>query len=288
MEFNLQNQNNFDMSEKQLKFAYWFVTHKILLKRIFFVVSFTISSLLLLYGIYGFVDYFLISGPKERKLISQLPKTLINQEVIYRQRAQSLEILNTYLLPSAGKYDIVAKIRNPNDKWYAEFDYNFLVDGKEVGARKSFILPKEEKFVFELAFEAPQGAKTVSLSINNIQWRKINPHQIPDYSEWAKVHLNFPVFDISFDGAVKTDQKIFSEANFKVTNSTAFDFWQVNFKVILYRGPVIAGVNFVTVDRFYVGERRGLVARWYEPIFGVTRVEVYPEVNVFDKKNYIK
>lgn len=287
MVLNPQNQSNFDMSERQLGFAYWFVTHRILLKKIALSVFIVFDAVFLLYGLYGFVDYFFITGPKEAKYISQLPLSLVNPEAIYKERARSLEILSTHLVPSAGKYDLAAKIRNPNEDWYAKFSYNFIVDGKPTKVQEGFVLPKEEKFLFELAVERT-GARLASLAISDVRWQKINLHEIPDYEVWKKVNLNFPISEIVFNGAMRTDTKVFSQADFKVKNLTANDFWQVDFKVILYRGPVLAGINFVRVDRFYAADERSVSLVWYESIPGVSRVEVYPEVNVFDEKNYIK
>ncbi len=285
---NFQNQNNFGPSERQLGLAYWFVTHKILLKKIGIGILIAVSSLFLLYGLYGFADYFFITGPAERQLISQLPKNLVNFDIIHKEAAQSLRVLNTYLIPSGGKYDLAAKIGNPNDKWQAEFEYQFIIDGAPAGIKNGFILPGEEKYIFDLALERPKGAKNVSLTINRVRWQKINPHQIPDYDIWKKVRFNFPVSDISFDGAVRADAKVFSQAKFTVKNSSAFDFWLVNFSIVLYRGPVIAGVNVAGIDRFYANAEKDAVAAWYEPIPGITRVEIYPEVNIFDEENYIK
>jgi hypothetical protein len=282
-----QNQNNFDMSERQLGFAYWFVTHKILLKKIALGVFIVFDAVFLLYGLYGFVDYFFITGPKETQMLAQLPKTLVDFRVVHQEAARGLEILSTNLVPSAGKYDLVAKIRNPNEDWYAKFNYNFIVDGKPTKIQEGFILPKEEKFLFELAVEG-MGARTASLTMSDIRWQKINPHEIPDYSEWKRIHFNFPISDISFNGIVRADSKVFSQATFKVKNLTAFDFWHVDFKAVLYRGPVIAGVNFIQIDKFYTSDEKDVTLTWYEPIPGVTRVEVYPEVDVFDEKNYIK
>lgn len=285
---NTNLQNDPDISERQLGFAYWFVTHKILLKKIGTGILMAVSSLFLLYGLYGFADYFFITGPAERRLIAQLPKNLVNFNSIHQEAAGSLRILNTYLISSGGKYDLAAKIVNPNEKWRADFDYQFIVDGLPTAVKNGFILPGEEKYVFNLAFDAAKGARNVSFNINEIRWQKIDPHQIPDYSAWKKVRFNFTVSDIVFDGAVRSDSKVFSQAKFKVKNSSAFDFWQVNFNVVLYRGSVVAGINTASIGQFYANSEKDLVATWYESIPGVTRTEVYPEADIFDNESYIK
>lgn len=288
-----QNQNNFDMSERQLGFAYWFVAHKILLKKIALGVFIAFDAVFLLYGIYGFVDYFLITGPKEKQMLAQLPKTLVDFRIIHQETARGMEILGTHLVPSSGKYDLVAKLRNPNDKWRASFDYYFLIDGKPTDLKTGFILPKEDKFIFELAYlpaqaGGAQGPKSLSFAISKVRWQKINPHQISNYDSWKKLRFNFSVSDITFNSAVKVDSRVFSQADFKAKNLSAYDFWQVDFKVVLYRGPVIAGANFVHTEQFRAADSRNLAATWYEPIPGVTKIEVYPEVNIFGDSVYMK
>lgn len=287
MALDPQNQNNFDMSKRQLGFAYWFVTHKILLKKIALAAGFVISSLFLLYGVYGFVDYFLITGPKEKQMLAQLPKMLVDFRVIHQKAARGLEILSAHLVPSSGKYDLVAKMRNPNDKWRASFDYYFLIDGRPTDLKTGFILPKEDKFIFELAYAA-QSPKSLSFVIDKVRWQKLDPHKISNYDSWKKLHFNFLVSDITFNGAVKVDSRVFSQAGFEVKNLSAYDFWQVDFKAVLYRGPVIAGANFVHTEQFRAADSRDMAVTWYEPIPGVTKIEVYPEVNIFNDSVYMK
>ncbi len=287
------SQNDFNMSEKQLGFAYWFVVHKILLKKIALGVFIAFDAVFLLYGLYGFVDYFLITGPKEKQMLAQLPKTLVNYQSVRREAAAGLEILSAHLVPSSGKYDLVAKLRNPNDKRRANFDYYFLVEGRPTILRTGSILPKEDKFILELAYlpaqeGGAQSPKSLSFAIDKVRWQKIDPHQIPNYENWKKLHFNFPISDIIFNSAVKVDTKTFSQANFKVKNLSAFDFWQIDFKIILYRGPVIAGANFVHTEQFRAADSRNLGVTWYEPVPGVTKIEVYPEVNIFDDSVYMK
>jgi len=289
MAIDPQNPNNLNMSERQLGLAYWFVTHKILLKKIFIGAFIVFDAIFLFYGLYGFVDYFFIGGPREAQYLAQLPKNLVNLDAIYKERARNLEILGTYLIPSSGKYDLAAKIRNPNGNWWASFDYYFMLEGRPTEIKQGFVLPGDEKFILSLANAVPGGgARTASFFIDKIRWQKIDAHTIPNYEAWKKVNLNFLVSGIVFNGAVKTDSKVFSQADFKVKNLSANDFWQVDFIVILYRGPVLAGANFVRTERFNSSDERDLSLIWYESIPGVSKVEILPEVNVFDENNYIK
>ena len=133
------------------KFLEWVILHKLQLKRAakIFLIIFSLCGWG--YGIYGIVDWAFITGPGERQAIARLHETLVNYSV--RKLAQPIEVRATSLLANI-KYDAYARVRNPNQDWSAVFEYGFSMPGEETRLNKGFILPGEEKLLFDLGIPA--------------------------------------------------------------------------------------------------------------------------------------
>jgi hypothetical protein len=95
------------------------------------------------------------------------------------------------------------------------------------------------------------------------------------------------VSDARFRPPAPDDPLKVSRATFNVKNDTAFGYWRVSFFVILWSGSSIVGANSVTISDLRPGETREVAVSWFNEIHGVTRVEVVPEVNIFDDRVYI-
>jgi hypothetical protein len=278
-----------EFSERQLKFAYWYVSHKAFLKKILIVFLIILNLVFWSYGIYGSVNYFFIERVQFDQMLKELSHNIVNYSAFRaKNQPQSFKILSSNILPSGKeKYDLTAKVSNPNQNWRAEFDYKFIFDGGETVSRKGFILPGEEKFLFGLAVESKRKPSQVNLDLQNIKWQRLDPHQIPDYASWSKERLNFEITDVKFLPAVIKDESPISKVTFSVTNRTAYNFWNVGFYILLYRGTSLAGANYITLEQCISGEKRDVEVSWFEVMPTVTKVQILPEVNIFDPAIYM-
>ncbi len=275
-----------NLSDEQLKAASWYVSHKVLLKKILIGFLIAISAGLLGYGLYGLVNYYFIEGPKfeaELRALTQSGGSAIN-----KLQPASLSLGQTSII-SGGKekYDLVAKISNTNLNWRVEFDYNFVLDGQALDTKSGFLLPNEEKFLLNLAVDSKAKPRRAEIEINNLRWQRVDAHKIPDYAAWQSERLNFVFEDVKFSPAVVRDSITVSRASFNAKNATAFGFWDVGFYILLYRGSSLAGVTYVTLEEFSSGQTRPVEVSWFEPLPSVTSVKITPEVNIFDEKVYM-
>lgn len=266
-------------------FLEWIVLHKILLKRIFFYVLIVVSAGLWGYAFYGLADWLFISGPKERAAIARLHLNLVNYEV--RQKVRSLEIRGVTVIPGV-KYDTFGIIRNPNANWRAEFDYRFLLGGEETRLKSGFILPGEEKFIFDLGMAVKGKPVRGEITIENIRWSRVRKEEVPNYDEFKKARLAFSVGKIQYTPTLEVAERSVSRAEFTVTNNSAFSYFEVPLQVILYRGSSVAGINAATMTNFFSGETRSVDVTWFDALAGITRVEVKPDLNIFNPSIYIK
>jgi len=278
-----------DFSGSQLAAASWYISHKVLLKKIFIGFLIFLNVIFWGYGLYGLVNYYLIEGPIFDRAMRNLSQSINYGAINAAAQPKSLEIGTTTIFNSGtGRYDFVAKILNPNSGWRAEFTYDFLTDGVARADKNGFILPGEEKYFLDLGAEAKSKPRQAVLEVKNLRWQRIDAHEIPDYAAWRDARLNFVFENVKFSPAAIADTTIpVSRASFGAKNISAFSFWAVGFDVLLYRGSSLAAVNYITLEEFRSGQNRPVEVSWFESLPSITQVKVIPEVNIFDQKVFM-
>jgi len=283
------NENN-KLTEDQLKVGYWWVTHKVLVKKVFTAVLAVVAFSLLGYGAWGFADWFFGSGVRERQEIGLLTQSWTDY-AFFRESAQPDPMVTQSaetITAGEGRYDMVAKVSNPNQRWWMEFDYRFVGGGFEDAYKRGYLLPTEAKYLYSLSVESdskPQAA----LEVAEVRMHRVDNHVVqPDYRMWATARLNFIIEDIKFAEPEKDSPIPISRASFNVTNDTAFGYVSVPFFVTLLSGNRVVGVNRVVISQLRAGDTRHVEASWFNDLPNVTRVEVNPEINIFDDGVYLK
>jgi len=281
------------LSTKKLNIGLWLVEHRQMFIKLLDVFLVFVGVFTWSYTIYGF-GYYLIKGMKDDKILAQqLTQTnIISHDYLVQIGAKDLVYSPVNILTSSGgKYDLAVRAENLNDRWYAEFDYYFLVGAEEMGRNHSFILPAEDKYLMALGQEMNSQPAMAQLVIENFSWMRINLHQIPDWQDFRDKHLDIVVEDINYipAGSSKpSDKTSLNQVSFTTINNTAYNYWQVNFQIILLVGSNAVSINNVNLDQFMSGEERQVETRWPGRIGRVTTVEVKPELDITKEDIYIK
>lgn len=279
------------LSEKELKWGYWWVTHKLQLKKLLTVVLAVIAFLLISYASYGFADWFFGSGVQERAAIAQMANAPTGYPAIHAQIApQPLNIENPIVLVSGSdSYDLVSRVTNRNADWRAELSWHFEAAGQATGqTRYTAVLPGDNVWLVQLGVKSESRPVSVGVAVDKRQWRRLDKHQVqPDYASWAGERLDVEISDTQFTPAQPTDPLSISRTTFRVTNKTGYGYWRVGFFVTLWDGGSLVGVNYVTASQLRAGETRTMDASWFTALPRVTRVEVSPEIDIFDQGNYM-
>jgi len=196
--------------------------------------------------------------------------------------AQDLKIEEKYFVyGNANRFDVMAEIYNPNDKYgAAKFKYEFkLLDqsgailSREEG--ENFILPKERKNIINLNLYSPVNPYTVDFSISEIKWEELLEYEEPKLNIYSK--------DYSAEADKNT---VFG----LLKNESYYDFNSVEIDIVL-RGkdgkPVALGKNEMRTIKSQ--EQRDFKIIWpYRFGAEVEGVEVRAEADVFDSNNFIK
>ena len=139
------------------------------------------------------------------------------------------EVAEIAFVPAGnGRYDVLAKIHNPNDEIGAS-SFAYMVALKDaVGnvlatrSGKSYILPQESKYILELNFETSVLPAAASLDLSSIEWEKFS-----GYQERPTINIYQKRYGQISSGAG------FSEAYGLLANESPYDFRSITVKVIL-------------------------------------------------------
>ena len=279
------------LTEKQIKWGYWWVSHKLQLKVLLTVVIGIVAAILVVYAIYGFADWFYGSGVIERAQIGQMASAPTGYDIIQKKNAPRMLDIDSpeVLVSGSGSYDIFTTIINPNTDWWMEIEWHFSAGDISMSeTRRTTILPNGTQSLVQLGFKSEAQPVGVDLVIDNMFWRRLDKHRVrPDYQTWAGERLNFQIDDVGFKPPAADDRLSVSRATFNVVNLTGYSYWRIGFFVTLWGRSKIVGVNYVTVSELIAGETRPVDASWFTSLPLVTRVEVTPDIDIFDEAIYM-
>jgi len=278
-----------DLSEKQLNWGYWFVTHKIALRRILsvFLIVFSAATL-------GFSGYYLaldiMNAPVREADLVALVKSGLNPAVAAAQAPKALSLSNVQIIVAQGKYDFIGTVNNPNQYFAARFTYRFTGGAVATPPADEFVLPGEQKFIMQLGVVSATRPSNASLEILTTSWQRIDRHQYPDWSDFAAEHLNFPISDISYVPEIEldSDKPPIGKTSFTITNDTGYGYYGIRALVVMYRGPAIVAVNSTTFDSLRPSGSLSGEVTWYENYGAVTSIKVFPEVDILNDASYIR
>jgi len=271
------------------KLSLWWVNHRVLLRRIGFGLFISIDSILLLFVVWSMLDSFAISYEREQQAVAEM--------VAYGQSD-----LHTYTVANAAdplepteakvisigdqRYDIYAEILNPNDDWWAEFTYSFLVDEEQVEAQQGFILPSDQKPVVKFAYSSETPIRSGKLVIESVTWHRIDHHLINDYVAWEADRLEITIENATFSKETSIGDEVYGRTAFMVSNDTAYSYYDPGFYILLLKGSSVVGVNRTSLSALDSGFAVEVGVNWFGTLPSVSQVEVIPEIHLFDIDSY--
>ncbi|MFA6525012.1 MAG: hypothetical protein WCT33_01930 [Patescibacteria group bacterium] len=273
-----------EYSDKQLKISIWWVTHRYQLKKWWVILLAVADLLVFLYILFTSV-ILLYTWSRYVAIPSQISQTYIDFKAYQQANApQNIQVVNTELVPVPGQtqtYHLVADVKNPNAKWMASnLQYHFVLDGVDLDSGDTFLLPQEERFIFKYSVKSSAQKPAAKLVIDNPGWQRIEFPQ-------EKPALNFEINNAKVDylpiqGERGTYTSFSTRASANIKNNTVYNFWQVNFQVVLYSGDRPVAINEIKFDRFGALASKELGISWSDEYRSITNVKIVPEVNAYD------
>lgn len=271
-----------NLTEQQLKTGYWFVTHKLILKKILAGALIALNAGLWLFTLYHAVRLVFIDGPKHRADLRQLSLNLVNPEALQGARAHDLEFGEPLIFSTgADRYDLAVKATNPNQSFYTRFRYRFVGEGFETPEQRGVLAPQGTAVLTVLGFESAENIRSGRLEFTSFEWHRISKHDVPDPAAYVRERAAFEIKDAAFRPGSP------ARATFTIANRTAYGYWSVEAMVLAKRGGQIVGVNKAVLERLRSGEERQVELTWFDTISGASSIEVIPVVDIFNPSSYL-
>lgn len=276
------------MTASKLSYGLWFVEHAEALKNILIAFLALVSLVSWGYTLFSFSMYVAKGMRYDELLVGDIAKNKVNHEYVVSIAPKALEIGQANALTANGKIDFEVPVSNPNARHKGEFEYYFLSAGTETEKRTGFILPGEAKHLLALAQEG--DGNDARVVIENVIWKRINAHEIADWQKFKHSRLDIPVTGIKYsvDEAVSGSSAM-NRLQFDAFNNTAYNYWNVDFIILLYGGPgSLVAVNQYRLQEFMAGKTKQIEIVWPDNLPPVTEAVITPEIDIFRKDIYIK
>jgi len=275
-----------EVNKTQLTVGYWLLTHRNFLRRLGLGLFIMVDAIIATFFLVNIIKY-LAYIPAHDQMISSMSQSVVDYELLQAQnQPRDLMISNQrVLLSPANKYDFMAKINNPNDRWMiSSFKYRFLAGGQSTDWQTTYLANNETKYLFYFGFESSSSAnllgENVTVQIDEVAYRRIlDPTKIPD--------IDFSITNMEYNTlyAAGSDDRI-SQVTADITNNSVYSFWRVGWQIVLLAGDEPVGINYTTIDNFETLDAKKLDLKWQGRVAGVTQVIIIPEYNILDNDNF--
>lgn len=199
---------------------------------------------------------------------------------------ENLEVLWAKKIAASEKdYHFLSLIKNPNALYgVSHFNYKFIGldnENKVILERQGedFILPGENKYLFELNVGDLNNVQSVNLEIANLAWQHFSSYKKP-----TLLVINREIKNINEGG-------FNLEVSGRLINDSIYNLRTVGLKVVLFDEQD----NAVAFNRTYLGNVRSREKRdfhvFWKTIFSqrdIKRIDIKPETNVFQEENLVK
>ena len=270
------------LSQKELERGYYFLTHRPMLMKTMYGVAIVILVLVYLVVVNNVIKY--VTGTSFNTLALQMDKNPDWASYHQNRVPQDIDVSATQFLSiGGGRYNLLAKVSNPNDDWsVSEFSYTFIVNGKALESKTSFLNPSEEHLLLEIGHESTQAISDLKVIIDDIKWRRWE-NDTPVIL-WQTKDITFK--PLSREVVGKDTITVQPRVTWEAINMSLYHFWEVDWQVVLYSADRVIAVAEVKAQDFDSLESRQLEAVWLNDLPRVTRTEVWPLLNWLDSDNF--
>lgn len=256
----------------------------------FLVVWAVIDIILLVIFLIGVFGYLVAGQFSDRREIASIADNFSAFQVFTQEHSPSSLVLGESDAIGLGgdQFDLYTELQNKNTHWYAMYDYTFETNNESSETFSGFILPMETRPVVALNQTMTESLSGLDLSVENVEWMRVDPHEIDDIETWMDEHDNFVLSNTEYSRDIEIEDSTISRSSFTIENDTPYNYWSATFLVVLMRNNIVAGVNAASVAGFESGESRDVMVNWFDGApSSVDEVLVFPTINYFDEDVYM-
>lgn len=277
------------LTDQELKVANFWVRNRFLLKRIGYGALATLGGLCWIFVLWSLLDAYAISYPRESRIPRRIIQNQLAVDGLTASAPKQITPSQTYVFQAPeNRLDFLVEIMNPNQTWWAEFDYSFDNGGERTPTRKSYILPSAKRYITELGFVSANRNRTGRLIVENIQWHRVDPAAVErDYNAFVASRVQFDIEDPTYTRDLTVGTQIVGQSKFTLTNESAYGYWNPQITVVLFRGSTPVAATTIQRSDIRAGERVPMTVNWFENLAGVSKSDIRVDVNVLDPAAYL-
>ena len=210
---------------------------------------------------------------------------LINSQAIlkvnYQEVAkQPLEVIDKKIFSLGNDtYSGYIRLKNSNTEWGSP-DQRYFVNFKSATGASvmstpgaTFVLPSSEKVVVFPRFSSDSPPTQIDFTLNESAF--IRAPSLPT--------LNLVIERRSLDTQVNE-----TRVNAVIVNDTPFKISRVDLPVLLFdSNNQVIGANYTNINDLSSSESRSFQYIWYNRINNVARIEIIPELNIFNRDIFV-
>ncbi len=278
------------LSERELQIASFWVRNELILGKMLRGGLIAFSVLLFGYSIWGILDAFVISYPREKIIPQQI--ALNNQLMAGLESDRPGQISwgePTVFANTDNRLDMFAEVSNPNPQWWADYSYRFTVAGEDTVTSTGYVMPSDVQIISALGFKpTTPGARSATLVVENIRWHRVKPAVTAEkYENFKKEHFDITAEKITFDPNIKLGTKTVSMSHITLVNNTAWGYKEVELIVKLVRGSQPAAFSKIIIANVQPNEHRDISITWFDAPVSVQNTEVVTQMNALDDDAYV-
>ncbi|HUT22122.1 MAG TPA: hypothetical protein VMX18_01795 [Candidatus Bipolaricaulota bacterium] len=271
--------------DSRLQFGYWWVGNKSTVKNIALIFFLTVAGAFLLYGMWGVLDYYVLSHSANKRLYQPRAVSLNWNYIDQISTPSGIEIDDVKVLKAKDNYDLLSKVSNLNDNWYVrELRYHFVFGNENTETKTAFVLPGSVTYIAELNQSRPASGLAAELVIDSLKWKKE-----PNFQLLQDELLRFDVTDVEYvpsgQSGIEGSQPI-NQVKFKIKNSSPQNYWDVDLIILLYGGTQLRAINTFHLDSLDSLEQRDITINWPGILPAVNKVSVIPQLDILNPDSF--
>lgn len=281
--------SQFQTIEKEHRRDAAIVSARPLLIRIFFGVWMAIDAALILFFVLTVIVYVVSGSFQEIRDSASLGGNIAATHAHSENgAAEDLLVGSPRVVKiSDTAVDFYVIVENPNDDWYATFDYTFTSSGGATDSMEGYVMPGEEKYVIALNEKWESRPTSAEIEMTNLVWHHVDRHDVADPEAWLADHGDFGISNATYSTDVKLAEEAVGRSTFTVKNSSPYAYWEPTFTVILERNGAIVGLHQATISRFTSGETQEVAVHWSGDVPTSATATLVPNINYFEPDVYM-
>lgn len=271
------------VSLNKLETGLWIIKNKEFFKKIIIILLIAVIGFGWVYSIYNFGEYLLFGMKQDEELLKELVNNSVGGSVFFENRIlKSPTILSVGGIGNSSGSDFYALISNSNDKYTGELSYCFVRGAEELYCGEDFILPSDKKYILALNIADIDSSSALRFLIKDISWKRIDSHEIPNWSEYSAKRTN-----IKISGITVNEDEGEKYLSFSVKNDTPYGFWEVPLKIVIERYNKAIAANSYILSQFLSYEERKIEIKWPSNSDLSGSISIKPDINILDQDIYM-